>query len=63
MKWNNMSPKQRGETLYNMRKGSPFAQALAALWVLADPYNDDKLAQAFPEIVERYRGPIYDEGL
>lgn len=63
MKWHNMTPAERGATLFNMGKGGTFAQALAALWLVADAYNEDKLAQAFPELIERYHPKDRDKGL
>lgn len=55
MKWYAMTEKEKEETLLNMYyNGTPFAKALADLWALSNPYNDEKLAHTFPEIVERY---------
>lgn len=54
-KWEALSPREQGECLRNMlRFGGDFAKALAEAWIKADPINDRKLGEAFPEIVERY---------
>lgn len=58
-KWESMTPHQRGTTLANMHdRGGAFAKQLSLAFLVADPYNEMKLASAFPEIIERY-APVY----
>lgn len=53
--WSDMTRDERSRTLVLMRiHGGSFARELAHAWIRADPINSDKLAAAFPELVQRY---------
>lgn len=55
--WSEMSATERHRTLQTMEAwGGGFAQKLAKAWIVADSGNAGKLADAFPELVEKY-GP------
>lgn len=56
MNWRDMSETQRFHTLRNMETyGGGFVQRLADAWFAADSVNAMKLAEAFPELIEKYR--------
>lgn len=54
--WDQMSKRDRINTLQNMRwNGGGFAGHLAEAWMVADSVNSLRLAEAFPDLVEKYQ--------
>lgn len=65
MNWHTMGDEQRKMTLRAMgRFGGGFVQALAQAWQRADALQAGKLADAFPDLVEKYgpNGPFLRRG-
>lgn len=57
MNWVDMTDRQRFYTLKTMLVfGGGFAHALANAWIQADSTNTETLANAFPDLIQRY-GP------
>lgn len=54
--WNTMSATEQNDTLRNMRRfGGGFVGVLAEAWEYADSKNDKRLAEAFPDLIEKYQ--------
>jgi hypothetical protein len=55
MNWTDLTSQQQWKTLWNMREyGGGFASNLAEAWLIADSGNSARLAQAFPDMIDKY---------
>lgn len=54
--WNELSEQDRHMVKANMRDfGGHFASSLGYAWMFADSQNERRIAEAFPDMVERYQ--------
>lgn len=55
MNWETMTEQQRYDMLRAMEVyGGGFASHLAKAWMVADSYNSNRLAAAFPDLIAKY---------
>lgn len=53
-----LTPKEKFQLVDNMRRyGGNFVSRLADALVAADPENAQRICDAFPDVVEKYREP------
>lgn len=53
--WNELSEDEKYQVKSNMQQyGGHFASHLAMAWMFADSSNEKRLAETFPDLVERY---------
>jgi len=54
-KWETMTEQERFDTLKAMEVyGGGFAGRLAEAWQVADSFNSNRLAAAFPDLIAKY---------
>lgn len=53
--WDDMTEQERYDTLQAMKVyGGGFAGRLAEAWQVADSWNSNRLAAAFPDLITKY---------